>query len=70
MAAGSYSNTDIESIPTTTTTATAHLNTDTSINNNCSLKRSKTAPSKRHKYYGSHEPQQVIYVNRTHSQHK
>lgn len=60
IAAGSYSGSGIESIG-------ANDVEDPPIVT--SLRRSKTAPSRRDKY-GSHEPQQIIHVNRTSSQCK
>ncbi|KAI8642975.1 Rho GTPase activation protein [Parasitella parasitica] len=58
LAAGSYSGSGIESI----------LDADLELPPpTVTLRRSKTAPSRRDKY-GSHEPQQIVHVNRTSSQ--
>ncbi|KAL7309697.1 GTPase activating protein (GAP) for Rho1p [Mucor circinelloides] len=58
LAAGSYSGSGIESI----------LDGDLELPvPTVTLRRSKTAPSRRDKY-GSHEPQQIVHVNRTSSQ--
>ncbi|CEP09286.1 hypothetical protein [Parasitella parasitica] len=58
LAAGSYSGSGIESI----------LDADLDLPSpTVALRRSKTAPSRRDKY-GSHEPQQIVHVNRTSSQ--
>lgn len=60
IAAGSYSGSGIESIVADTDECLPTLNT---------LRRSKTAPSRRDKY-GSHEPHQTVRVNRASSQSK
>lgn len=58
LAAGSYSGSGIESV----------LDADLELPPpTVTLRRSKTAPSRRNKY-GSHEPQQIVHVNRTSSQ--
>lgn len=61
IAAGSYSGSGIESI--------AANDVEDPHPTMSSLRRSKTAPSRRDKY-GAHEPQQIIHVNRTSSQRK
>ena len=59
LAAGSYSESGIESI-----LDDADLEIPPPI---VTLRRNKTVPSRRDKY-GSHEPQQIVHVNRTSSQ--
>ncbi|KAG2208071.1 hypothetical protein INT47_010433 [Mucor saturninus] len=60
IAAGSYSGSGIESIGANDVQDPPTMS---------SLRRSKTAPSRRDKY-GAHEPQQIVHVNRTSSQRK
>jgi hypothetical protein len=61
IAAGSWSGSGIESIVVVDIEEPAHQEV--------SLRRSRTAPTRRNKF-GSHEPQQIVHVNRASSQSK